>query len=210
MNELRTGTPLICPDCGAKVSVNAPRCWMCGRPLSWATPAEVRIRLATQAHADTSSTVRTFAGHQAGDDYHRRAPFQFGLASIMLIITLAAVVLGVYKMAPGIGIALAIVAITALIPTCIISRRKGAQDEPLSSAEQISYFVAWLGLALIVLIAAGFAFFVTCFVGAITTIPSALNPNVGSDFTAVLVFSSIVALVVAFFVSRYFLRKFHE
>ncbi len=38
MYAMTLNIPGICPECGAKVSVKAPRCWMCSRPLSWDTP----------------------------------------------------------------------------------------------------------------------------------------------------------------------------
>ncbi len=91
-----------------------------------ATPFSGIPPLATSEPMKSMGTVMArIADRPLHDEYQQHATFQFGLSSIMLIITLAAVLLGVYEMAPGIGIALAIVAIPALIPTCIISMRKG-------------------------------------------------------------------------------------
>ena len=60
-------------------------------------------------------------------------PFQFGLSSLLLITTLAAVVMSVGVMVPGVGIALAIVATPALIRTYILTRRAARMASPLRS-----------------------------------------------------------------------------
>ncbi len=145
MNALRTGDPLICPDCGAGVATKDSRCWICKRPFASDVPGTAEL---------------------AGGASEQRATFQFGISSIMLIITLAAVILGVWQMAPGIGIALAVVAIPALIPTCIISMKKGARGRPLTPSEKFGVFAALAGVVMIVIIASGIAFFVTCLAAA--------------------------------------------
>ena len=91
-------------------------------------------------------------------------PFQFGISSMLLITTLAAVVLSVTVMVPGIGIALAVVATPALVRTYMLTRRRRDSDKPVATGEKIVLFMMCLGIATLVALATGAAFFVTCFV----------------------------------------------
>lgn len=207
MNASPSIIPGICPECGAKVTIKAPKCWMCQRSLSWDTPLIARPSVTAASGAEVSCEAWYPAGRRSENAYEHRATFQFGLSSIMMIITLAAVLSGVYAMAPGLGIAMVIVAAPALICTCIISMRKGARGRPLSPSEQIAYFVAWLGLAILIIIAAGVAFFVSCFTGVMVSNPG-FNPNINP--TGVFIVSGIAAFIAAVFVAILFLRKFSD
>jgi hypothetical protein len=186
MDAQPSSNPLICPECGAKAAINASKCWICKRPLASDVPVTAEL---------------------AGGAAEHRATFQFGISSIMLIITLAAVILGVWQMAPGIGIALAIVAIMALIPTCIISMQKGARGRPMTPSEKISLFMVWLGLAAVVLIAAGIAFVITCYpLGLVHAMsPMSINPWINPWIVG-----AIAGLFAAVPLSVFFWRKFRR
>jgi len=92
-----------------------------------------------------------------------RAQFQFSIASLMLIMTLTAVLLGVGVMAPGMGIALAVLAAPALVRTSIVAARSRARGEPMTPFRKIHLFVTSLVVVGIIAVAAGTAFVVTCF-----------------------------------------------
>jgi hypothetical protein len=92
-----------------------------------------------------------------------RAQFQFGIASLMLVMTLVAVLFGVGAMAPGLGIALGVLAAPALIRTSVVAARAGARGEPMAPSRKIDLFVASLFVVGVVAVAAGAAFVVTCF-----------------------------------------------
>lgn len=92
-------------------------------------------------------------------------PFQFGLSSLLLITTLAAVVMSVSVMVPGVGIALAVLATPALIRTYVLVRRSRAGDKPATMNEKVLLFMACLAIATLIAMATGAAFFAACFLG---------------------------------------------
>ena len=91
-------------------------------------------------------------------------PFQFGISSLLLITTLVAVVMSVSVMVPGIGIALAVLATPALARTYVLSRRSRADGKPASAGEKVALFMMCLGIATLIALATGAAFFAACFV----------------------------------------------
>jgi hypothetical protein len=96
-----------------------------------------------------------------------RTQFQFSLASLMLIVTLTAVLLGVGGMAPGLGIALAVLASPALVRTSVVAALSRARGKPMSVGAKVALFVVSLIVAVVIAIAAGAAFFVSCLAGAV-------------------------------------------
>jgi hypothetical protein len=99
--------------------------------------------------------------------------FQFSIASLLAITTLVAVVCGVFVIAPGLGIALAIVAVPALVRTLITGMQEGWLEKGLPVGEKVGHFVGWLFVGILALvggaIAAGLtvvvAFFLSCLGG---------------------------------------------
>jgi hypothetical protein len=81
----------------------------------------------------------------------------FSLATLMLIVTLVSVILGVTRLAPIIGLSMAIVALPAIVRTLII-RRHHAANLPATLANPIVHFAASGGIVLI----AGLCAFVAC------------------------------------------------
>jgi hypothetical protein len=94
-----------------------------------------------------------------------RAPFQFGLSSLLLITTLVAVIMSVSVMVPGIGIFLAIVSVPALVRTYILIRRQRDEGKSASNRDKAVLFLLCLGIAALIALAVGVAFFMTCLGG---------------------------------------------
>jgi hypothetical protein len=96
-----------------------------------------------------------------------RMRFQFGIASLLLITTLTAIILSIFKMAPGVGIVLSILALPALLRTIILAMQKRSRGKPMSASGKILFFFVWMGLAgvfLAVIGASAVAMFLTiCF-----------------------------------------------
>jgi hypothetical protein len=92
-------------------------------------------------------------------------PFQFGISSLLLITTLVAVVMSVSVMVPGIGICFAIVSVPALLRTYILVRRRRDANESATNSDKVVLFLLCLGIATLIGVAAGAAFYVTCLVG---------------------------------------------
>jgi hypothetical protein len=171
--------PQQCPSCGATLAPEADHCWVCrwelqrGRTEGEASsgpvppPADVpcaphapREGPSVQPHAEREEYIR-----DAPTPAEQAAPFQFGLSSLLLIMTLASVLFSVMAMAPGVGIVLAILAIPPLVRTWRVANHRQTQGHPLSARDRIGIFLAALGIAVGIGVAAGVAFFATCFMG---------------------------------------------
>ncbi|MEX2119906.1 MAG: hypothetical protein WD847_09965 [Pirellulales bacterium] len=82
----------------------------------------------------------------------------------MMLITLIAVCLGVAAAAPCLGIALAVVVTPALVRTFMASTRRKAQGQRLTMPEKVLAFWGSLGIVVLAGVAAGVAFFATCWI----------------------------------------------
>lgn len=96
---------------------------------------------------------------------HPVAPVQFGLDSMLLAMTFAAVVCGAFVIAPGAGAAIAVLGLPALIRTAILARRSRVAGEPLSTVAKTVTFLATMSFVVVLLLAMGIAFYATCWVG---------------------------------------------
>ena len=133
-----------------------------------------------------------------------RTPFQFGLSSMLLITTLVAVIMSVSVMVPGIGIALAIVSVPALLRTYVLVRRKRENGETVTNQDKALLFVLCLGIALLIAIAAGAAFFVPCLAGAFSC--NAVSKHGDGIFVGAMI-GAIAGLIASLTVLIYVLRK---
>jgi hypothetical protein len=97
------------------------------------------------------------------------AAAQFSLASLFLVMTLVAVCLGVFMLAPGLGILLAVVATPALVRTTFTASYYKQVGAPLTPAWKIRAFLVSLFIMLAVGVATFVAFQVVCWTGALLT-----------------------------------------
>src|SRR5262245_23246115 len=111
----------LCPECGASCELEAARCWLCHAEL---TPA--------------------------GAEQPTPAPHgpQFSIATILLVTTLIAVCLGVFRLSPGFGIAMICFAAPALIRTFIVGVQQKRVGQRLSIGDKLTAFAASLGIML--------------------------------------------------------------
>ena len=93
----------------------------------------------------------------------REAPqtgrFQFGLTSLLLFVTLAAILCSVVAMNPGLGIVAAILTIPALVRTCVVAWRGEQYGDPVSPVAKVAVFLLTMVVGGVVLVPAGIAFF---------------------------------------------------
>jgi ribosomal protein L40E len=149
--------PTVCPDCGAPFPVEATYCWLCGWKLG--DPVGVRPKP---------------PGPSKDNPYASPAPrnpadlkWTFSLSTLFLWTALVAVVMGVVRIAPGLGIALGIFSLpAALHTTAVAAYRKRRSRRALTVPEKILVFIESLALfiliAIAVVIAAIGALFVIC------------------------------------------------
>jgi hypothetical protein len=83
----------------------------------------------------------------------------------MLFVTLISVVCGVISIAPGVGIALALILLPVLAQTAILAHREDELGHALRPGDKIMLFFGSLGLVAVAGVAAAIAFGITCFVG---------------------------------------------
>ncbi len=136
------GSPFChCPECQATRRPEAKYCWLCGAALE---PV-------------TAEAAEPSAGSE------NRAAYQFGLSTLMLMVTLAAVVLSVFSMSIGVGLALVFLTTPPLVRTCITAARRKARGEPMSPLAKVGMFAATFGIVVVVVAASIAAFFAVCF-----------------------------------------------
>jgi hypothetical protein len=166
-----------CPHCGAAVPSGASKCWLCYTPIV----------------ASDGQTVLT----RAGTGREQGAPIAptsgFSLASLMMLVTLVCVVLGVFTIAPGIGVPLAIVAAITWLRTVSVVKSRASTGSPLSSADIILVFLRSIALTFVILILVGVAA-VAAFAAVCFGTLSASGPD--SELTGLLIVS-VVVLVAA-------------
>ena len=153
-----------CPDCGAALLAGATACPKCDwkKTPAGETPAEATAKPADGSPFDAATTEQI---DETSTPAERRAGYQFSLASLLIVMALAAVILSIGVVLPGLGIALALLVAPALVLTNITAMRSLAKGHPLSRSDKLSLFAAALGAILLTLIATGIAFFATCAVG---------------------------------------------
>lgn len=142
-DPVQTNQP-VCRECGAAYPLTGQKCWLCG--------AELPERA---AFPTASASENPFASSA-----HRT----FSLSSLFLVITLAAICLGVFAAAPGLGIFLAIVSTPALARTVVVSSRRAQTGASMSVGQKLLNFAGALGVvAVTVVTASGIAMLTTCF-----------------------------------------------
>lgn len=176
-------TPVQCPSCGASVSPGQSSCWLCHAPL--------------EAMGETPTSP--FA---AEHPFVPRAAGQFTIATILLVTTLIAVCLGVFRYSPGLGVLLIVLAAPALVRTVFVGRREQRRGRRLTTGGKIGQFVVSLVIMYAVWMAAGMAFFMTC-AGSLglAAVADTAAPQTGGGvmvmgLIASLVFSACVAVLI--------------
>jgi len=138
-----------CSACHAVISAGARRCWLCGASLaSDISPAGAQAIVSTPRRPTSATPAHGFS-----------------LASLMMFVTLASVVLGVSTIAPGIGIPLGIIALLAWGRTATVIRLRKRRHQETTIGEKAGLFAASLGVVVTAGVATAIAFFATCFAG---------------------------------------------
>jgi hypothetical protein len=172
-----TPNEIYCTQCGAQIAGWDATCWLCKQSLA----ADALV---------VSDVPRAFESAEASA--------QFGLSTLMLVVTVVCICLGLIAIAPGLIIPLLVVVVPALIRSTVALRVSG---RPVSTVDKVTNFVTSVGIILGIL-AAGFvalcvAFVAICF-GAIA------QQIEGDTFVGLMILAAIVALglmVVMFYIT---------
>jgi hypothetical protein len=138
-----------CPACGAIIERNWTHCWLCGNDLI-RTPEGLKVVAGSRKTLGTAH--RPLRSHVAS----------FSLQSVMLFVTLAALILGSFSIAPGLGIFLGIVSVPAVVRTAIMVRRRETQGLAADAKGKAVMFAASLAVVAVAGVAASIAFGIVC------------------------------------------------
>jgi hypothetical protein len=136
-----------CHDCKAQLQIGDEQCWLCGAKVT-SVPGAATVRKSAVARPTPGGPVASFS-----------------MATLMMFVTLVAIVCGLFSIAPGVGVALALVLLPVLAHTAIAANREETSGHSLRPGERIMLFFASLGLIVMAGVAASIAFGVTCFAG---------------------------------------------
>lgn len=203
MSESRASADWNCPDCGARLDPATTECWLCHRKVALGEGrAAPRFPF-----REEGPTARTAEEH---------AHFQFSLASLMLLVTLTAVMMGVSVMAPGLGIALAVLVTPAFIHTAVTAARRRSRGQPMAPLDKIAFFGGSLGAVVVTLAAAGTAFYATCWAGFLAgaagsqALGSKGYDDIGWGLLVGVILGAIVGIAVLVLVIRVFVRMYRR
>jgi len=163
--------PATCGQCGASIAAGADRCWLC-------------------RSADPAAACPASAGSSPGAEH--RTAFQFSLATMMLFVTFSAVLMGVFSMAPGVGVVLFILSAPALIRTCLVAQARQRKGRELSAADKTKMYLGSVGVGLVIVSVLAFASFAAFFVVCLGHIGL-----VGTRNSGIIVVTSGVAAFIA-------------
>ncbi|KKK48401.1 hypothetical protein LCGC14_3145490 [marine sediment metagenome] len=133
MSSAQPDRETTCAVCGAGVEADAPFCWLCRQAI---------------AHLDAAAVA---AGDRPVAVVAPRATYQFGLSTLMLMITLSAVLMSVTSMEPGLGLALAVLSAPPVIRTYVIVYRRKTLGRNVSTGEKVAMYLGSLLVTAIML-----------------------------------------------------------
>jgi hypothetical protein len=169
---------VYCKNCGAQIHPGQVYCWQCHTEREW-LPDEPPPPLP-------------------------QARFQFGLSTILLVVTVTAILCSITKMRPGLGIPLAIFSLPALVRTCLVVRRWDARGQPMSTGHKASVFVVTVFTIAAAVVAGILVFYIVVFVTCLAGGPS--FPYVASPAAPVV--AGIAGIATAIFVSWILWKSF--
>lgn len=176
-------SPATCPHCGAERVAGATVCWLC-RAQQAERPAP--LPSGGPAPANPYAAPRSIP-----------SPPQFALSSLLLVMTLAALCVGLVSVAPGLIVPLLIFVLPAIIRTTIVTSRKGASGEVMTTGRKALTFLASIGIVYVIWMAGMVAFFGACavVVGA-TAMSSNINPDAENLLITLLMAAGVGSLVL--------------
>jgi len=207
MSARQPDRKVVCSQCGAVLGPESTQCWLCFAPAARAGTWAEGARAAPSAPADdswpgTPAVAAPSPGRAAPTAQEHHTPPQFGLSSLLLMVTLTAVVLGIGAMAPGLAVALVVLTAPALVRTAGVAVRRAQRGEPLSIKAKMWVFGGTMALLAIIGIAVPAAFVLTCFPVALAAFGMESMFLLGLAF----VLGIAVSLLVLYFLFRWFRR----
>jgi 4-amino-4-deoxy-L-arabinose transferase-like glycosyltransferase len=138
-----------CRECRAANATTARRCWLCHADLTKPPPPPATHLPPPLPVADVG-------------------PWTFSLSTLFLLVTLLALGMGIFALAPGLGVLYAVLVAPPLFATSIVGVRRrrrgqawGGKEKAATAALSVAGTLAGLSL---LIVAAVVAFFIYCIV----------------------------------------------
>lgn len=181
-NPTDTGE-IACSQCGAVNVRWDANCWLCKQPLG-----------------NHSLSGGEAGGHSIILAQAVDVKPQFGLSTLLLVVTILCICLGLIAIAPGLIVPLVAIVVPALIRTAVSSRLSGG---PVSAGDKIAAFSASLGIVVLIWIAGLVAFGTACTL----IVLGAATQNFSQDVVGLLVLLGIGAGLGSFALMIWLLYK---
>jgi hypothetical protein len=134
-----------CPECGAPLNPGESQCWLCHRPDI------------IKAELVGGPAPPPAAG-----------PLQFSIQTLLLVTTLVAVCLGALVAVPGLGALAIVIAIPAIVRTCVTGAAMKREGHTLTATDKVMAFLASAAITWAAIAAACVAICATCTVTLFT------------------------------------------
>jgi hypothetical protein len=124
----------------------------------------------------------------------------FSLATLMVLITLVAVGLGLFAIAPGLGVLYCIALVPALVRTAVGVRKRVVTGQPLPFESKFQLFATSLAVSVAAFVAATVAFFATCFSSCLVyaQVAKKVGGNANTLFPLIPPLITVVSVAMAF------------
>lgn len=194
-----------CPRCQNPIRKKSDRCSKCGLRVKWIPGPKKTGTRSKELETVTPKLVKA----PIVDDIN---PSSFGIASMLLTMTLIAVGLAIFIAAPGLGIAMAILAFPAFIRTLLVVRKRKMLGRPVSTEAKVGLYLGSFSVTLVVTL-------VTVFASALTFCFSCLGGMVvaegfqGSESLVMLIafgFTTAVAGVLMWAFSKWIISRWRR
>lgn len=184
MNQPTNSGEISCPQCGAVNANWDANCWLCQQPL------HSGAGVLRSAVGDDSIILA-----QAVE-----AKTQFGLSTLLIIVTVVCISFGLLTIAPGSIIPLLVIVTPALIRTAVATRLSGG---PTSVGDKVAAFSASIGIIVLIWLAGLVAFATACTLIVI----GGATQNFNNNIVSLLLLLGVGAAVGAFALVVWLLYK---
>jgi hypothetical protein len=184
-----------CPQCGAIMAPAQAACWLCRAESPLGPAAGTPIARAPRTEERPPSPT---------------GRLQYDLSSLMLFMTLIAILSSIIGMNPGLGIVVAILAVPALVRTCVVASGGGARGQTLSPGGKVAVFLLTLAMIVTVIVATGAAFFFTCLATCALGASGGGHEGDSALMFAGIIFGLVASLVVGVLLTRLFWKLSHR
>ncbi len=123
----------VCGECGAAREPDAETCWLCRSNLA--------------AHGPYAPP--------RNNPYDELASWQISIGSLLATVTILAVALGVFRLAPGLGVMLAVVVVPAYIRTCVVIAQQHSRKKRVTARDRFTLFANSVGVTISVMLLLG-------------------------------------------------------